>query len=264
MKLSIYNHLKMKTITVVLVLLFTSSSLFSQTTKELVIGEQPIYKVARAKGPIVADGKMDEETWKDAEVRSLDYFFRQDKPADEQKSKFRMLWDDENIYLFYDFEDTSLTARETGYDGRPYLDDCAEFFCVPIPDSVYMHYGFEVNIWKAKYDYIVLWQFNNGRSVFIPDYNPEYEVGVTYDGTINDDTDVDKGWTMEFIIPMRVFRGFNTRNLAGSQWAFQVVRQDRNLVDDRFRSTSTLFPTYDVRLDVHPPNRFGLMEFMDK
>lgn len=258
-----YNLFKFKTITIVLVFLSTSLQLFSQTKKELVIGEQPLYKVSRAKGPITADGKMDEPTWKDAEVRSFDYFFRRDKPADEQKSKFRMLWDDTNLYLFYEFQDTSLTARETGYDGRPYLDDCAEFFCVPIPDSVYMHYGFEVNIVKAKYDYIMLWQFDNNRSVFIPDYNPVYEVGVTYEGTINNDKDTDKGWNIEFVIPLNVFRGFNLRNLSGKKWAFQAVRQDRNIVDDRFRSTSTLFPTYDVRLDVHPPNRFGLMEFTD-
>jgi hypothetical protein len=240
----------------------TSFSLFAQEKKELVIGEQPIYKVARAKGTVVADGKMDEAFWKDAEVRSFDYFFRKDKPADEQKSKFRMLWDDTNLYLFYEFEDTSLTVRETAKDGRPYLDDCAEFFCLPVPDSLYMHYGFEVNLNDARYDYIVLWQFHNNRSVFIPDYNPAYEVGLTYDGTINDDTDIDKGWTMEFVIPLKAFTGFNTRNLAGKRWAFQAVRQDRNLVEDRFRSTSTLFPTYDVNLDVHPPNRFGLMEFV--
>jgi hypothetical protein len=244
--------------------LFLGLPLFAQAEKELVIGEQPTYMVSRAKGPIVADGKMDEASWADAQVCSFDYFFRMDQPADEQKSAFRMLWDDQNLYLFYDFEDTSLTARETQYDGRPYLDDCAEFFCLPVPDSLYMHYGFEVNMWKVRYDYIVLWQFYNNRTVFIPDYNPEYEVGVTYDGTINDDTDVDKGWTMEFIIPLRVFRGFNTWNLTGQQWAFQAVRQDRNKVDDRFRSTSTLFPTYDVQLDVHPPYRFGLMEFTNR
>lgn len=253
----------MKTIVIVLVLVFAGTTLFSQTGKELVIGEQPVYKVAKAKGPIVADGKMDEETWKNAEVKSFDYFFRRDEPLEKQKTKFRMLWDEQNIYLFYECEDTSITARETGYDGRPYIDDCAEFFCLPVPDSLYMHFGFEVNVWKARYDYIVLWQFYENRSIFIPDYNPGYEVGVTFDGTINNDTDTDKGWTMEYVIPMSVFRGFNTRNLAGKQWAFQAVRQDRNMVDDRFRSTSTLFPTYDIRLDVHPPNRFGLMEFID-
>ncbi|MDR2910501.1 MAG: carbohydrate-binding family 9-like protein [Bacteroidales bacterium] len=253
----------MRTIIIVLALVFNGMALFAQTGKELVIGEQPVYKVAKAKGPIIADGKMDEETWKNAEVKTFDYFFRRDEPLEKQRTEFRMLWDEQNIYLFYACEDTSITARETGYDGRPFLDDCAEFFVLPVPDSLYMHFGFEVNVIKAKYDYIVLWQFYNNRSPFIPDYNPDYEVGVTLDGTINNDTDTDKGWTMEYVIPMSVFRGFNTRNLAGTQWAFQAVRQDRNMVDDRFRSTSTLFPTYDIRLDVHPPNRFGLMEFMD-
>ena len=259
----------MRTTIIIFLLVFSSMSLFSQTIftdtsfpeKQLVTGEQPIYHVAKAKSPIVADGKMDEECWQRAEVRTLDYFFRRDAPVDVQQTKFRMLYDDQNLYLFYEFEDFSLTARETQHDGRTYIDDCAEFFVVPIPDSAYMHYGFEVNIWGVKYDYIVLWQFH-GRNVFIPDYNPQYEVGVTYEGTINDDTDIDKGWNIEFVIPLRVFSGFNTRNLAGQRWAFQVVRQDRNKVDDRFRSTSTLFPTYDPAVDVHPPNRFGLMEFM--
>ncbi len=263
MNLNYFIQLRLKTIAIVLVLFSISLSAFSQSEKELVIGEQPIYKVSKAKGTIVADGKMDEPSWQDAEVQSFDYFFRRDEPLEKQKSKFRMLWDDTNLYLFYEMEDSSLTARETGYDGRPYLDDCAEFFVVPIPDSVYMHYGFEVNIVEAKYDYIVLWQFNNNRSVFIPDYNPKYEVAVTYDGTINNDEDKDNGWTMEYVIPLRAFTGFNTRNLSGAKWAFQAVRQDRNAVDDRFRSTSTLFPTYDIRLDVHPPNRFGIMEFTD-
>ncbi|WP_100615785.1 carbohydrate-binding family 9-like protein [Confluentibacter citreus] len=248
---------------IVFVFFFSSTLAFSQTQKELVLGEQPIYKVAKTKDSIIADGKMDEPSWKNAEIRTFDYFFRRDKPADEQKTKFRMLWDDKNLYLFYEFEDSSLTARETQHDGRTYLDDCAEFFCLPIPDSLDMHFGFEVNIPKVKYDYIVLWQFHNNRSIFISSYDPQYEVGVTYDGTLNDDTDIDKGWTMEYIIPLTAFRGFNTRNLAGKKWAFQAVRQDRNLVDDTFRSTSTLFPTYDVILDVHPPNRFGLMEFIE-
>lgn len=246
-----------------LTLLFRYTFVFSQSQKELVLGEQPIYKISKAKDSIIADGKMDEPSWKNAEIRTLDYFFRRDKPADEQKTTFRMLWDEKNLYLFYEFEDSSLTARETKHDGRTYLDDCAEFFCLPIPDSLNMHFGFEVNVTKVKYDYIVLWQFHNNRSIFIPTYDPNYEVGVTYDGTINDDTDTDKGWTMEYIIPLNAFRGFSTRDLAGKKWAFQVVRQDRNLIDDTFRSTSTLFPTYDVILDVHPPNRFGLMEFIE-
>jgi hypothetical protein len=265
MKFRVINHLGQKSIFALLVFLGTGLSLFSQTEKQLVIGQQPVYKVSRAREAITVDGKMDEPVWKNAEVQPLTNFFRLDKPVERQNSKFRMLWDDTSLYLFYECEDTSLTARETNFDGRTYIDDCAEIFVVPAPDSVYMHFGFEINITEVRYDYIVLWKYYNNRTFFISGYNPEYKVKSVYNGTLNNDKDKDKGWTMEFAIPMSAFRGFNAGAPAkpGVRWAFQAVRQDRNAVDDRFRSTSTLYPIYNLRLDVHQPSRFGLMEFTD-
>lgn len=265
MKCKINNHVGLKGIFVVLVYLGTSFSLYSQAEKKIVIGQQPVYKVSKAKEAIIIDGKMDEQAWKNAEVQALPNFFRLDKPVDKQNTKFRMLWDDANIYLFYECEDTSLTARETNFDGRTYIDDCAEFFVVPAPDSVYMHFGFEINITEVRYDYIVLWKYYNNRTFFISGYNPEYKVKAIMNGTLNNDKDKDKGWTMEFAIPMAAFSNFNgvARAKAGVKWAFQSVRQDRNAVDDRFRSTSTLYPIYNVKLDVHQPAHFGLMEFTD-
>jgi hypothetical protein len=265
MKYKIINHSGLKSIIAVLVYLGTGLSLFSQNEKQLVIGQQPVYKVSRAREPVIVDGRMDEASWKNAEVQSFNYFYRGDKPFEKQYSKFRMLWDDTNLYLFYECEDTSLTARETNFDGRTYLDDCAEFFVIPAPDSVYMHFGFEINITEVRYDYIVLWKFYNNRTFFISGYNPEYKVKAIYNGTLNNDKDKDKGWTMEFAIPMSAFSNFNgvARAKPGVRWAFQAVRQDRNFVEDRFRSTSTLFPIYDIRKDVHQPSRFGLMEFTD-
>ncbi|MBG0860089.1 MAG: carbohydrate-binding family 9-like protein [Bacteroidales bacterium] len=265
MRRTIIYHLRLKRIHIVLVCLLTGLSLYSQPEKQLVTGQQPVYKVSKARGSVTVDGKMDEPDWKNAEVQTLNNFFRLDKPVEKQNSRFRMLWDDANLYLFYECEDTSLTARETNFDGRTYIDDCAEFFVVPVPDSIYMHFGFEINITEVRYDYIVLWKFYNNRTFFISGYNPEYKVKAICDGTINDEKDQDRGWTMEFAIPFSAFSNFQnvTRPKSGARWAFQVVRQDRNSVNDRFRSTSTLFPIYVYRLDVHQPNRFGLFEFTD-
>jgi hypothetical protein len=265
MKQSFFTQVLPGNILLTLLFVFSFGLLSGQVEKKLVIGQQPVYKVARAKEAITVDGKMDESSWKNAEVQALPNFFRTDKPVDKQNSKFRFLWDDTNLYLFYECEDTSLTARETNFDARPYLDDCAEFFVVPYPDSVYFHFGFEVNITEAKYDYIVLWRYLNNRTIFIRGYNPEYKVKATYDGTLNNDKDKDRGWTMEFAIPISAFSDFQNmaRPKPGVKWAFQAVRQDRNLVDDRFRSTSTLYPIYNFRLDVHQPAQFGLFEFTD-
>ncbi|MFZ2287489.1 MAG: hypothetical protein WAV93_10940 [Bacteroidales bacterium] len=170
-----------------LILTAASLTLVAQDEKQLVIGHQPVYKVSRAAGPILVDGRMEEADWGDAEVQPFNYFYRGVKPAEKQ------------------------------------------------------------------------------QTIFIRGYNPVYKVEVTYDGTINNDSDRDRMWRMEFAIPFTAFSDFHFayRPKAGVRWAFQAVRQDRNFVDDRFRSTSTLFPIYDIRKDVHQPSRFGLLEFTD-
>lgn len=266
MKRIITNKTIIRTLTTFVIYFGTALLLCSQSEEQLVIGQQPVYKVFRTGEPLVIDGEMNEMSWKKAEVVTFNYFYRGDKPAEKQSTEFRMLWDNENLYLFFECKDTSLTARETRFDARPYLDDCAEFFCVPVPDSIYMHFGFEVNLSKAAYDFIVLWKYYNDRTIFIRSYNPVYEVEVTCDGTINNESDKDNMWKMELAIPFTAFSDFYfvSRPAAGVRWAFQAVRQDRNFIDDRFRSTSTLFPIYDIRKDVHQPSRFGLMEFIDK
>jgi len=246
---------------------FMMSDLFvsAQTEERIVMGQTPVYMVSKTTEPVIIDGRMNESSWNNAEICSFDYFFRLRGNLEKQKTKFRMLWDDKNLYLFYQCEDTSLTARETKRDGIPHIDDCVEFFCVPVADSIYFHYGFEVNLYKAAFDFIVLWKYYNDNTIFISGYNPEYSVGVTYDGTINDDTDKDKGWQMEMQIPFTCFNEFYRFAPAkpGVRWAFQAVRQDRNLVSDRFRSTSLLFPVFDLRQDVHQPCHFGLLEFAE-
>jgi hypothetical protein len=96
------NHrlLSHKFIVTVILFIATNPGLYAQEEKQLVIGQQPVYKVARARETIKVDGKMDEAAWKNAQVVSFDNFFRNDKPVDKQKSKFRMLWDSTSIYPF--------------------------------------------------------------------------------------------------------------------------------------------------------------------
>ncbi|MDO6819131.1 hypothetical protein [Zobellia sp. 1_MG-2023] len=49
----------------------------------------------------------------------------------------------------------------------------------------------------------------------------------------------------------------------GNRWAFLAIRQDRNDAKGNRRSTSTIFPIYDISKNVHQANRFGLMEFVE-
>ena len=250
---------------ILIALSFLTTSAFAQQEKKLSLGEQPVFKVSKVSEPMVIDGKMDEASWSKTEARTLDYFYRVDKPTDQQKSTFRMLWGKEKFYVFFEMEDQYITARETKRDGQPYLDDCAEIFFITAPDSLDTHFGYELNLNKAVNDFIFFNDYVKGKDVVYKTFNPDFEVEVTYDGTINDNSDIDKGWTMEMAIPYSNFGelGKVVAIEPGNKWAFLAIRQDRNDAEGDRRSTSTIFPIYDISKNVHQANRFGLMEFVE-
>jgi len=257
----------MKKCRLLILLYFSFGSSFlgtAQSEKKLALGEQAIFKATRTPEVILVDGKMEEDIWKKTETRTLNYFYSVEKEDDEQETVFRMLWDEKNLYLFYDMKDKYLTARETKSDGEPYLDDCAEIFFITAPDSLDTHFGYELNLNKASNDFIYFNDYYSGKDVVYKSFNPDFKVAVTYSGTINDNSDIDQGWTMELAIPITNFGelGQIVPIKEGARWAFLALRQDRNDAAGKRRSTSTIFPIYDISKNVHQANRFGLLEFV--
>jgi hypothetical protein len=233
--------------------------------KKLALSEQPIFKVSKATDSITIDGKMDEASWGKTEARSIDYFYNIEKPTDQQKTTFRMLWNTDTLYAFFECEDKYLTARETKRDGAPYFDDCAELFIIPVPESLDTHFGFELNLYKASNDFIYFNNYYKGEDRGFKPFNPIFNAEVSINGTLNDNSDIDKGWTMELAIPLSTFGflgEFEPLQL-GNKWAFIAIRQDRNDAEGDRRSTSTIFDIYDIEKNVHQKNRFGLMEFVE-
>ena len=229
-------------------------------------GESSVFpfKVSKANQTIKIDGKLD-DAWLQTEVRTLDHFRRYEKADDRQHTKFRMLWDTENLYVFFECRDKYITARETKRDGQPYFDDCAEIFLIPAPAKLDMHYGLEVNLYKASNDFIFLTHFHQDKHTNIKSYNPDFAVEVFVEGTVNDNSDTDQGWNMEFAIPLKLFEGIDSISPVkpGNRWAFQAIRQDRNDSTGDRRSWGTLFEVAKENNGVHEPEDFAFLEFVD-
>lgn len=244
----------MKTFSIVLIIL--SCACLSQAQETLAV-----YK---AEEQIMIDGKGDELSWKKATAYSFDHFYNVEKPDDRQLSQVKMLWSEENLFFLFQLEDKYITAREKSRDGQPYFDDCAEIFLIPSEEKIDMHLGYEVNLYKASNDFVFLNDMLKGQHLVVKSFNPEFEVAATVDGTMNDNSDIDKGWTMEFAIPLKNFHinGPITHVKPGVKWAFLALRQDRNDAEGDRRSTSTLFK---LRKDenVHNPKSFGFMQFIE-
>jgi hypothetical protein len=243
--------------------LFTSCS--SSSKKEaVVISSKETFKVHKANAKIVIDGKMDEASWGKTETGSFDNYYEAIEKNDKQKTVFRMLWDDENLYLFYQCEDKFINARETKQDGATYLDDCVELFVTPTPGANKMHFAFEVNLFKTSNDIVFIEDYYQGKKGVIKAFNPKFEREVTIDGTLNDNSDIDKGWTMEMAIPLVTFWGNDGYNPAevGNKWSFLAIRQELNQSTGERRVASTLYPIESMG-EIHDSRSFGLFEFVE-
>ena len=229
----------------------------------------PSYTAKKATSLITIDGKNDELDWTKAETQTFNHFYYHDsikEANDEQLTEFQMLWDEEYLYVFFKCSDKYVTARELVRDGAPYMDDCAEIFLSPVPEQLSMHMGFEVNLFKISNDFWYMTDYFKGQTGNLKAFNPEFDVEVVIDGTLNDNSDIDQGWTMEMAIPLKLFRMLDTYAPVqkGTKWTFLALRQDRNEVDGDRRVTSTLFSSdYLDSFDVHASSSFGYLEFQE-
>jgi len=246
-------------------LLGISFQMVSQNSKKAVYNKDIAVKVPMITSEMVIDGKPNDESWENATTYSFNNFYLDQKPDDKQNTKFKMLWSYEYLYFYFECEDKYITAREKTRDGQPYYDDCAEIFLIPTADKINMHFGFELNLYKTPNDFVFLYNYYKNDKVVVKGYNPDYEVEVTVDGTVNDNSDIDKKWTMEMAIPLKAFKlvGNTSPIKIGTKWNFMPLRQDRNDAKGERRTTSTMYPLIDKeKEDVHYPKSFGLIEFV--
>ncbi len=227
--------------------------------------ESPAYQVKRINKHICIDGRLDETEWSTADSINFRHHYFVVNPGDRQKTQFKMLWDEANLYLAYKCSDQYLTAKEKNRDGATFLDDCAEIFLVPIKGNQDIHFCFEINLYKTINDIVYLNKFVDGNDIVIKGFNCDYQAAVSYIGTLNDNSDRDMGWAMEVAIPFKNFnRLLEQYAIAnGTQWSFMALRQNRDELNSERRSISSSFPIYEIEKDVHQPQYFGIMEFVE-
>lgn len=221
-------------------------------------------KVYKTSESITIDGKADEACWETAQELSLEHYYLTEKLSDKQKTSLKLLWDEKHIYAFFECRDRYINARETERDGEPYFDDCAELFFIPTADVIQMHFGFEINLLHVANDFVFMNKLFRDKGVAVTGYNPVYQVATQIKGTMNDNSDNDRGWTMEIAIPLaelstsRVIPAVKE----GSSWLFMSVRKDRNESEGKRAAMATLFPLKeDKGMAVHEPDSFGTLIF---
>jgi hypothetical protein len=210
-----------------------------------------------AGGDIKIDGLTDEPAWKNAQV--LDKFvafWAKRKP--KTRSKARLLWDDKYLYFTAEMEDTDLYADVKERNGMTWSNDVFELFFKPHADKL-AYYEFQVNAANTPLELYFPSRGSGGYQRFAPLTRLGMESAVKLDGTLNDYSDQDKGWTVEGRIPWAGFTAAGGKPKAGDKWRFSLCRYDYSATFDHPELSSTSALTVS---DFHRYEDFGELTFV--
>jgi len=263
-----------------LALAFCAATVLSSavTAQELPQGEdgskfkdRPM-KAVYAAMPVVVDGKLDDQVWKDAVVYEMllpvdirssalpDYLNNRRDKVVKEGAKVRIAWDKDNIYISAEMTDSDLYCYDEGDQKHYYKSgDVLEVFLKPENnpnETWYWELYCAPNGCKTAF-------FFPGMGCKIFPKAEEFPIegqktGAVCNGTVNVWEDKDKGWTAEMSVPIKDLTARGEKFGPGSKWKILVSRYNYNRYFTAPECSS--FPQLS-KLNYHLCEEYALVEF---
>ena len=229
------------------------------------------YACHRAVGPITIDGRLAEDSWK--AVPWTDEFVDIEgdrKPKPRLRTRVKMLWDDDNLYLAAELEEPHVWGTLTKHDSVIFQDNDFEVFLNPEGDS-HLYAELELNALNTTWDLLLTMPYKDGGKAIDSWEIAGLKTAVHVDGTINDAKNRDRGWTIEIAWPWKGLRELTSRNVPpkdGDQWRinFSRVEWEHEVVEGKYLKVkgkpenNWVWSPQGV-IDMHRPERWGYLQF---
>lgn len=229
------------------------------------------YVACKTATPIVVDGLLDDPIW-EASPWTEDFGDIEGtlRPMPRYRTRAKMAWDDEYLYIAADLEEPDVWGTLTKRDTVIFYDNDFEVFIDPNGDN-HEYYEFEMNALNTVWDLFLPKPYKDSGSA-VDSWNIEgLKTAVHVDGTINKAGDTDRGWTVEIAMPWKALAQYAhcaSPPNAGDQWRINFSRVEWKTVvkggmylkvpntpeDNWIWSPQWL-------IDMHRPERWGYVQF---
>jgi hypothetical protein len=254
--------------------LFVSLNLISQSATP------KIYQTLFTSEQIVADGIANETAWQTAPWSDDFVDIEGDlKPLPEFRTRFKMLWDEEALYILAELEEPHIWATLENRDDIIFYDNDFEVFIDPDGDN-HNYFELEVNAFGTEFDLYMNRPYNTGGNPLIGWDIAGLETAVHIDGTINNPADTDKKWQVEMAIPwksIQIFAFEKRPPKTGETWRmnFSRVQWQTETKDGQYQKildpeTGKPFPednwvwSPQGVINMHLPEKWGYILFVDE
>ncbi len=237
------------------------------------------YVCYRASAPLKIDGRLDELAWLRAPVTEA--FVDIEGPVKPQPTfttQAKMLWDEEYFYIAAILEEPHVWANLTERDSVIFYDNDFEVFIDPDGDT-HGYMELELNAFGTEWDLLLVKPYRDGGPAVHAWDIPGLRSAVHVDGTINDPSDTDSGWTVEIAIPWEGVREVAHRQAPPKDgdvwWAdFSRVEWDTHVEEGRYvkdtdPATHKSLPERNWvwspqgAINMHRPETWGLVMFSE-
>jgi hypothetical protein len=204
------------------------------------------------------DGKLDEPAWKEAASTGSFVQSLTGAPA-EQNAEARVLWDDKHLYVAFDFADKDIWGTLDKHDDKLWTQEAAELF-IDADNDAKTYIEIQVSPKNVVFDsWLPAYRQNDNA------WDAPVKSAVQVSGTLNKRDDVDKGWTVELMIPHAAVKGRleQMRTVpprVGTEWRVNFFRMD--MPAGKPQTGSAWSPP--LVGDFHALDKFGVLVFGDE
>lgn len=173
------------------------------------------------------DGNINKPFWEDAPY--TDEFLDiqgSHMPLPRFVTHAKMLWDDENLYVAADLAGDEIWGHLTERDSVIYFDNDFEIFVDPDSDT-YHYYEFEMNVLNTVWDLFLAEPYRDGGSGLNGYDMHGLRTAVHVDGSINDPSAENKGWSVEVVIPFSALYEYQKERRAPKNGEFYRMNFSR-------------------------------------
>ena len=229
------------------------------------------YVAARAANPLRIDGMLNEPSWLSAPWTEDFVDIEGDvRPAPRYRTRAKMLWDDEYLYIGAELQEPHVWGTLTKRDTVIFYDNDFEVFIDPNGDS-HEYYEFEMNALNTVWDLFLPKPYKDSGSA-VDSWDIEgLKTGVRIRGTLNNPSDIDTGWTVEIAMPWAALGRYAhvpSPPRDGDQWRINFSRVEwlRDIVHGTYQKVAgkrednwVWSPQWVV--DMHRPEWWGYVQF---
>jgi hypothetical protein len=161
------------------------------------------YIVTYTNTPPVIDGDINDAAWQHA-VWTDDFVDIEGdiKPKPSLQTNVKMLWDDSCLYVAAKIRDPNVWATITRHDAALFRENDFEIF-LNSTNSAHQYFEIEYNALNTVFDLFLSKPYRDGGNALTSWDAAGMRSAIKIQGTLNNPSDTDEGWTVEAAIPFK-------------------------------------------------------------